>query len=620
VSSSPLSVSRRTVLRYAAGLSAVGGLADQPPTGRSPAGVATTAQAGWSQATKLVPEDGSSSDPVTFYRDENGEVGVRGVLRATAEFDRGEIDRRTVSVVLEAYNTDGRAGSPRRALVNLFVTAVVDASVSEKPSASLSRRTVLGYAAGLPVAGTLARRSSTRAAAQSTWAESARLVPEDGDSGDRFGAAVALADDGETALVGAPADEDRGDRAGAAYVLAAADRWSQRAKLVPEDGERDDRFGEAVALSADGTTALVGAPGDDVDGTSTVGSAYVFVRRANTWRERTKLTATDGDDGDRFGEAVALSADGETALLGAVDDEDPNDIGAGSAYVFEEDDGAWRERTKLAPADGDPEDAFGAAVALADDGETALVAAPVDEDPNGPGAGSAYVFEETDGTWRARTKLTHADGDSGDAFGGAVALSADGTTATAGAPGDADPNGSGAGAAYVLDAGDGTWDGVGRLVPADGDGGDAFGGAVALSADGETALLGAAGTDPDGDPDAEGSGAAYVFGTDPGREVAKLVPPDVAPGDRFGRAVALSADGETALLAAPSGRDGEGSRTGAVSVFTTGSPEADPLAPYRGDDGVIGVDGVLRAIGEFNRDEIGFGRVLEVISAFNTDG
>ena len=164
--------------------------------------------------------------------------------------------------------------------------------------------------------------------------------------------------------------------------------WSQQVKLTPDDGDPIDSFGSSVTL--DGARALVGAYGDEDPNGDDAGSAYVFERTNGSWTQQAKLIPDDGDADDLFGDAVAL--DGGTALVGAPWDEDPNGDSAGSAYVFERSNGSWAQQAKLAPDDGDAEDNFGSSVTL--DGDGALVGANGDEDPNGANAGSAYVFEE----------------------------------------------------------------------------------------------------------------------------------------------------------------------------------------------------------------------------------
>ncbi|NDJ60764.1 MAG: PKD domain-containing protein, partial [Chloroflexi bacterium] len=107
---------------------------------------------------------------------------------------------------------------------------------------------------------------------------------------------------------------------------------TQQAKLTAADAAFNDEFGFSVALSSDGGTALIGAYLDDDFGFDS-GSAYVFVRSGSTWSQQAKLTAADAAAVDVFGEAVALSSDGGTALIGARLDDDFG-TASGSAYVF----------------------------------------------------------------------------------------------------------------------------------------------------------------------------------------------------------------------------------------------------------------------------------------------
>jgi hypothetical protein len=95
---------------------------------------------------------------------------------------------------------------------------------------------------------------------------------------------------------------------------------------------RDVLLGSSVALSALGTTALVGAP---VRNTGT-GAAYVFTLRRGTWSQTAELTASDAAPGDEFGYSLALSALGTTALVGAP----VRNTSTGAAYVFTESRGA----------------------------------------------------------------------------------------------------------------------------------------------------------------------------------------------------------------------------------------------------------------------------------------
>ncbi|MFC6756145.1 FG-GAP repeat protein [Halomicroarcula sp. GCM10025894] len=210
------------------------------------------------------------------------------------------------------------------------------------------------------------------------WQQTTRLSPaaDEADGFDRYGSALALDSDGTTALVGAPGDGTSDHlEIGAAYVFVREDGdWTRQTELTAPDRRGDERFGCSVALSADGTTALVGANGRPVNGVTSAGAAYVFSAAGRAWTRETELTAPDGEFQDHFGSSVALSADGTTALVGAPDVDGPDERQVGSAHVFTASDGDWTAETTLT-GDMGPYAKFGTAVALSDDGATALVGA-----------------------------------------------------------------------------------------------------------------------------------------------------------------------------------------------------------------------------------------------------
>ncbi|MEF8855507.1 MAG: hypothetical protein V5A24_08470 [Haloarculaceae archaeon] len=117
----------------------------------------------------------------------------------------------------------------------------------------------------------------------------------------------------------------------------------------------------------------------------------MFSGSGGAWTQESKLVADDGDDQDRFGWSVAVSGDGSTAIIGARTDEDPKGEEAGSAYVFSGADGSWTQQAKIVADDGEDGDGFGSAVAVSNEGSTAIIGASGDEDPNGEDVGSAYV-------------------------------------------------------------------------------------------------------------------------------------------------------------------------------------------------------------------------------------
>lgn len=388
--------------------------------------------------------------------------------------------------------------------------------------------------------------------------ETARLVAADGDTEDRFGWDVALADG--TTLVGTPFDEDpNGRRSGAAYVFETVDGgWSQGAKLAAPDGDERDRFGKSVSIT--GTTALVGAPHDEDPNGANAGAAYVFSRNPRGWSHQAKLVPATGDSGDTVGHAVALAD--STAILGSPTSAEPVGLYGGGAHVFDGSDGHWKQSTTLAPTDGVEHGAFGAAVELSAPGDTVIVGAPGTYDPAGDAAGRSYVFNRTSNGWTQQATLSPGDGQSGAEFGRSVAIGGD--TAIVGAPKAAGPAGDVTGAAYVFDRTPDGWTTGATLRAASAKADDRFGRTVAM--DGNIALIGAHGADQS---NAENSGATYVFahGNEEGwTEAATLTPSDGQPNDRFGWAVALS--GLTAMSASPAADTQTGSEENSGAVYT----------------------------------------------------
>ena len=237
------------------------------------------------------------------------------------------------------------------------------------------------------------------------WAEQAKLVPADGQPSDVFGSDIDI--DGETVIIGAALDDDQGNDSGSAYVFVrSGSEWMQQAKLKPEDGNAGARFGSSVAL--DGDTAVIGSPEDNDNGFQS-GSAYVFVRTNGVWSQKGKLLGADVDRGDEFGASVSIS--GNAAVVGAPLDSDPT-ISAGSAYLFALAGGEWTEQAKILAQDGAWTDHFGSAVAL--DCATLVISSPDnDESGPNAGAAYVFrtgrarcvdeLYKEGDATWQPRS-------------------------------------------------------------------------------------------------------------------------------------------------------------------------------------------------------------------------
>jgi hypothetical protein len=392
--------------------------------------------------------------------------------------------------------------------------------------------------------------TATATPAPSGRSELEALAAADGAGGDGFGWSVAISPDTERALVGAP-----GDGPGAIYVFERTNvGWSQRSRVALDDGRQGDRFGAAVALSPDGSRAVVGAPGRD----GGAGAAYVFERAASAWRKRTSLAADDDPNGG-FGTSVALGPDGTTVLAGAPGRPD-GASGPGSAYVFVKADARWFRRARLVADGGATGDRLGEAVGLLNE-QVALVGAP----EAGGGAGTVCMFRRSNVGWDQIDTVPAPDGRQGNRFGADLSLSADRTAMVVGAPG-ASPRGDGSGAAHVFVRVDRSWNRERTLTSVAGDAGDAFGTTVAMTTAGNAAIVGAPGEQ---NRTGEAAGAAYLFRRADARwsQRAKLTPAESEAGDRFGRGLALTPDAARILVGAPGDGAPDGEGAGAAYVF-----------------------------------------------------
>ena len=374
-----------------------------------------------------------------------------------------------------------------------------------------------------------------------------KLTSNDGTAFNYFGRDVSISMDGTTVLVGAPyKDIEKNEAQGAAYIYTySGGVWTQQQTLLASDGTESDYFGGRVDLSADGSTALIGTF-KTIGGNAFQGAAYVFVREGNVWKEQQRLTASDGELGDYFASDLSLSADGNTVLIGVSNDTVGANADQGSAYLFTRSGGVWTQGPRLTASDGAAFDYLGNAVSLSADGKTALLGVGNAKIGDNTQQGAAYVYINNGGTWTQQAKLFIAGGEANDYFGNAVSLSADGNTALIGASRDMVGVNAEQGSAYVFTRSDATWTLQKQIVATDGTSGDAFGSAVSLSADGSTALIGAVEDNSD-----QGAAYAYQNNGGLWGMEKKVLAPDGAANDDFSASLSLNRNGTIAVIGAP---------------------------------------------------------------------
>jgi len=298
---------------------------------------------------------------------------------------------------------------------------------------------------------------------------------------DRFGDPVALSADGNTLATGAVGTEGYGGtvyvftRRGGSYVIAAT--------LTEPRAGRNHFFGAAVALSADGTVLAVSA----VSSFDRYGRAYIFVRNGDRYILATTFTDPANTFEDYFGTAMALSGNGKTFAVNARG----TNMGQGAVYLYTRNEGesesGYTLATTLTDSGGMAGDSFGKAIALSTDGGTlaAMSAARMVG-----GRGKVSVFVGSGSIYALATTFADPAATDTDRFGGVVALNADGGILAVGTSSRNDHQGI----VHVYTRSEGGYLLVATLpdpVYTDDDG---FGGAVSLSADGRTLAVGAHGT------------------------------------------------------------------------------------------------------------------------------
>jgi hypothetical protein len=211
----------------------------------------------------------------------------------------------------------------------------------------------------------------------------AKLTASDGTQTAELGFSVGISGDGGTVLVGADgAMVGSNGLQGAAYVFVRpASGWATTAnftaKLTASDGAPDDVFAVRVGVSSDGATVLAGAENATIGSNRGQGAAYLFLKPASGWAtgtETAKLTASDGAQGDLFGNSLAISGDASAVVVGVWQATIGANPQQGAAYVFLKPASGWATTAtfdaKLTASDGAAFDNLGKSVGVSGDGGT----------------------------------------------------------------------------------------------------------------------------------------------------------------------------------------------------------------------------------------------------------
>lgn len=390
--------------------------------------------------------------------------------------------------------------------------------------------------------------------------QSAFVVPGYQQSNNSFGFDVALSSDGSTMIVGAPGNNTNGNYAGEAYIYTrSGNTWILEENLVPQVRDANDHFGESVAISADGNIALVGAPNA---GPSNNGHGNVFLRTNGVWAWK---VLTSGGAGFQLGSGCAISNDGVKVVFGGV--------GTGF-YSFNYNLDAYLQGTGLKTHSGGA--VFGSILAMSGDG-TVVVAGMPNVDTGGGGSSHQGQIVICGGSnFNTMTIGRPPNQNHQDFFGWSVDINYDATRIVAGAWKGHEGASGDSGAVSIFDKNGPTindWDFtlfLETVVHGEPNSNARYGSGVSISDDGTVVGIGA----PAGNQLIAYGGTGFIFKLDGTWELqGRVFSLDALNGNTnslMGECAAISGDGKVLALGAPNDRhSGTTIDTGSVSTFNT---------------------------------------------------
>lgn len=325
----------------------------------------------------------------------------------------------------------------------------------------------------------------------STWSLQAQLNGVNASA--QFGYSVALSEDGNTALIGAKWDTSN-QRRGAVHVFTrSGTTWSEQAKLTPSTQYQSGLgFPKSLAISADGNTAVMGAYDDNTSG-SNVGTVWVYTRSGTTWTQQQAIH--DSATLVEFGRYCALSSDGNTLAVSALYNSSNGDNH--KVRVFTRSGNTFSFAQDIETSTGSLSRREVYSISLSSDGTYIAYGAAKLQNPNAGNQtnGGVPVFVKSGSTWsESTTVFPISNRNSNDLFGSTVCISENGKTLAIASPA-CDKGGTNEGAIYIFSRSGAVWSEGQLLQPAANMTNNKFGNdaCLALSYDGRTVIAATSG-------------------------------------------------------------------------------------------------------------------------------
>ena len=339
-------------------------------------------------------------------------------------------------------------------------------------------------------------------------------------------------------------------------------------KLNASDGESNDYFGRAVAITPDGLNAIVGAHGKNTSKGVNVGQVYTYNRKTvkDPWVEINTIQVSNGEPYIWFGSSVAISDDGLVAMVGAYDKTYKNSKSSGQVYTYKRKSttSSWVEVNTLRANNEEALIRFGISVAMTSDGLVAMVGAIYEKYLNLPNTGQVYTYkrDSIDDEWVEVSKLIASDASAFDHFGISISMTSDGLMAMVGASGkNFMCKDEGQVYTYRRKSINDEWMEVNKLQAKNSICDNQFGVSVALVSNGLLAFVGAPGYN-------SYSGHVYVYKlnteNDAWEEISIIHTKYAIPSSYYGISIAIAHESNTVLIGASGKNISSGTHAGQV--------------------------------------------------------
>lgn len=239
-----------------------------------------------------------------------------------------------------------------------------------------------------------------------TWTQQQKIAVPVSVANESIGSQIALSLDGNHFLVGS---RTRNNFSGAVYYFKKINGiWTYVGIITNSNGTANQQFGHGVAISQDGSKAIIGAAADSPGGVNGIGSCYYYTRSGDTWAQQGKINSPAPELMSYFGCSIGLNANADIFIAGAYNKDDAG-VDSGAVYVYTRSGSTWTYLQKIIPAGLGAGDQYGVHLSLNSVGDTAVIRKKV-SDGQGEKVNTYLFLKKISDVWTTINSLISGDG------------------------------------------------------------------------------------------------------------------------------------------------------------------------------------------------------------------